>query len=811
MNIAFTVALTTSQTVELFRAKKPDSQSWHEHMLYLMAAKNATGASEALILENIGEYASPTMRNLFINRVESRNDYAVHARELATWAQVHDEKARSARELGTIVGSVAEGEIGGGRRETRTCNHCKIKGHLEKDCHKKAKGIPPSDDKADFALSSVHTDDLDEDDWVLDSGASVHLVRDKRMLQDTQATDEGCVLPDGSKLLVTHRGTATVSSNVDGIEKVITLSNACYSPKVAVNLISMGTLLEKGCTLVKRNGRLAMLHSGRVMWYVHVRSRVLVIDRGGDDQEFSPLDAGRMVLNAVRDAALDQDPPTPKQVKSLVHFHMRFGHLSYDTIERMADALTATIELSDRDRPIDLKGPMTPADRRGNRYMINFVCHASNYCRVFLAKRKNAAAQQFAHFLVWFEKRFDVKVHVLRTDGGGEYQNVDLFCRTQGRVARQVTEARNQAANGKAERMHRTIMNMVRCMLFGTVYDGPGKNALQRRGVPGIIMGENDQTKGFKVYLPRQQIVKTTRHVSKVETLDEAANARLQRVLEDECDADLADLAALAQECQQHQPVVPAAAPLPASGNTQPVEVSTPLSAPVINAPPPRRSERYRKESAKKCAARATTTGEATAQDSHRSGSPLIAHVLAMSTLGAGRAEFKTLPDPKGDELAVAATMIFTSLLFFIIGITAYITDGCQGNVLFAITGTSLLNSSRATIVLAYMFMHLHITMAMAVILSMVLYIAERSLLGIHKRLRNTEKEIVNEESHAPFHGGLQTATLKEAEPSEYREPKNIIKFVVLRYSIVGNLFHDQFIDISDFVGAPAISMGGIT
>ncbi|DBA01805.1 TPA: hypothetical protein N0F65_002921 [Lagenidium giganteum] len=67
-------------------------------MLYVMAAKNATGASEALVLKNIVEYASSSTRNLLVNRVdEARDDFAVHARELATWAQIHDEKARSAR------------------------------------------------------------------------------------------------------------------------------------------------------------------------------------------------------------------------------------------------------------------------------------------------------------------------------------------------------------------------------------------------------------------------------------------------------------------------------------------------------------------------------------------------------------------------------------------------------------------------------------------------------------------------------------------------------------------------------------------
>ena len=49
---------------------------------------------------------------------------------------------------------------------------------------------------------------------------------------------------------------------------------------------------------------------------------------------------------------------------------------------------------------------------------------------------------------------------------GGEYRTVDWFCEKTG-IACQTSEARNQASNGKAERMHRTILNMARCMQFG--------------------------------------------------------------------------------------------------------------------------------------------------------------------------------------------------------------------------------------------------------------------------------------------------------------------------------------------------------
>ena len=84
-----------------------------------------------------------------------------------------------------------------------------------------------------------------------------------------------------------------------------------------------------------------------------------------------------------------------------------------------------------------------------------------------LATDKFLLDKKFEHFLAFFEKKFDCRIHVLRTDSGAEYQNVDLFCRHTG-VRRQKSEARNQASNGKAERMHRTVMNMARCMVFAS-------------------------------------------------------------------------------------------------------------------------------------------------------------------------------------------------------------------------------------------------------------------------------------------------------------------------------------------------------
>ncbi|POM61163.1 mitochondrial protein, partial [Phytophthora palmivora] len=75
-----------------------------------------------------------------------------------------------------------------------------------------------------------------------------------------------------------------------------------------------------------------------------------------------------------------------------------------------------------------------------------------------------------------------------------------------------------------------------------TVYANP-KKALDRRGTAGIIVGKNEETKGYKVIVVKDNVVVTTRHVGNIETLSSEANEQLQAVLEREAENDLEALA----------------------------------------------------------------------------------------------------------------------------------------------------------------------------------------------------------------------------------------------------------------------------
>ncbi|KAE8956283.1 hypothetical protein PR001_g31784, partial [Phytophthora rubi] len=99
--------------------------------------------------------------------------------------------------------------------------------------------------------------------------------------------------------------------------------------------------------------------------------------------------------------------------------------------------------------------------------------------------------------------------------------------------------------------------------------------------------------------------------------------------------------------------------------------------------------------------------------------------------------------EPKRMPRVVFFTITLISILFLVLASTAYSAVGCQisGNLLFTIypdadTGMTTLGfkSDWGVVVLAYLFMQLHITIAFSVLLNPVFYLAERLALGMHQK-----------------------------------------------------------------------------
>ncbi|POM64729.1 Hypothetical protein PHPALM_19697 [Phytophthora palmivora] len=200
-------------------------------------------------------------------------------------------------------------------------------------------------------------------------------------------------------------------------------------------------------------------------------------------------------------ATLDKEAKAPEDVSSavqkdiLVEFRRHLGHLNYDSEERLLGHRNYRSQASQLPDVREKEAVVEPTVQQGHWRSLTYRQILQGVPGTHDGRRGKAVEL----FLVYFEKRCDCKIHVLRKDSESECESVDLFCKQTG-VTRQRRESRNQSSKGKADRMHCTIMNTARrsatpslgeFMVFGspcTAYCDPKNNNFSQRPQLGLIV-----------------------------------------------------------------------------------------------------------------------------------------------------------------------------------------------------------------------------------------------------------------------------------------------------------------------------------
>jgi len=114
----------------------------------------------------------------------------------------------------------------------------------------------------------------------------------------------------------------------------------------------------------------------------------------------------------------------------------------------------------------DVWGPTKIAFLGGMHYFVTFVDDYSRKVWVYLMKNKNEVLGIFLKWKKMVETQNGRKIKRLRSDNGGEYKNDPFLqiCQDEG-IVRHFTVRDTPQQNGVAERMNRTILEKVRCML----------------------------------------------------------------------------------------------------------------------------------------------------------------------------------------------------------------------------------------------------------------------------------------------------------------------------------------------------------
>ncbi|CAM8938448.1 unnamed protein product [Rhodiola kirilowii] len=371
-----------------------------------------------------------------------------------------------------------------GQSSQTKCYHCGKVGHLRKNCYKwLAKSKTNGNSETNLALTSdkassssevltVTSGDLN-DEWVLDSGCSFHMCPNKNWFNDLAHTaSENVYMGNNNVCKVMGMGSINLKLT-NG--KLVTLTKVRYVPGLRRNLISLGALDDSGCSYNAKNGVLAVCKNDRQVLTGNKTGSVYILDGSyhGGTKEACP--------------AVCED--------ATVKWHLRLGHMSQKGLECLnkqgilAEKVTQlpfcepcvlakqhrlkfTIGVHSSKTILeylhaDLWGPESNETHGGNKYFLSIVDDYSRRVWTFLLKTKDEAFTKFKDWKLLEENQTGKKVKALRTDNGLEFCNAefDNFCIDHG-ILRHKTVRLTPQQNGVAERMNRTLLDKLRCLLF---------------------------------------------------------------------------------------------------------------------------------------------------------------------------------------------------------------------------------------------------------------------------------------------------------------------------------------------------------
>ncbi|GKD92676.1 retrovirus-related pol polyprotein from transposon TNT 1-94 [Tanacetum coccineum] len=234
---------------------------------------------------------------------------------------------------------------------------------------------------------------------------------------------------------------------------IVTLKGVRYSPKLKKNLIFVGTLESKGFEVRAKDGVMKII------------SDVLVIMKGIRKINNTYHYNGRTVVGTV--AAFTDGYRNSEAMKL---WHIRLGHCEHcingkTTRVKFGTSIHKTQGILDYVHS-DVWGPSKTRSLGGRHYYVTFVDDFSRRVWVYTLKTKDEVLGVFIKWKKMMETQVCKKIKHLRTDNGGEYKN-DLFikfCEDEG-IVRHFTVRHTPQHNGVAERINRTLLEKVRCML----------------------------------------------------------------------------------------------------------------------------------------------------------------------------------------------------------------------------------------------------------------------------------------------------------------------------------------------------------
>lgn len=369
-------------------------------------------------------------------------------------------------------------------KKTFACHTCHQIGHFSRNCPQKSKKKAikskfHGNKKGENVLfASLFANNANSMDWYIDSGATSHMTMNASVLVNKKTvTDKEVVCADNSKLKVNCAGDMKMLLNNGTDISKATFKDVTYVPNLCTNLISVSRMASNGnkvefendtCEIYNKNRDVigtASLVNGLYRLNCEIdkteqKSEVVLL--ANDDHELWHRRLGHICdanLDKVKNSSNGIKFGSKKDEQCIVCVKGKQTRKPFKDVGKRAKNLLDLMHS-------DLCGPFEIASHSGARYLFTIVDDYSRKVFIFPLKKKSEVVTEFKKFKSLVENQCERKIKVFRTDNGKEYVNNGLgdFLAKNG-IKHEKTAPYTPEQNGVAERINRSIVERVRCML----------------------------------------------------------------------------------------------------------------------------------------------------------------------------------------------------------------------------------------------------------------------------------------------------------------------------------------------------------
>ena len=346
--------------------------------------------------------------------------------------------------------------------------------------------------------------------WEVDSAATFHYCLDRSWFSSYQTLPVGDVVFTGGNHAFPVIGVGSVRLQLHSAagNTLVTLNNVRHAPGLTYNLISVRSMDDMGAETLFGKGRC-------IISFPDGKTKVTA-ERVGNSRLYSlwasVITTPSTPANSTALVAHAADAPMADRLRL---WHERFGHVNTESISQLfehqlvtgidcsaeASTIKQAIALPSAhcascaegkshkqpfpkglrvpaSRPLellhtDICGPLAVRSRRGFHYFVTVKDDCTSIIWVRALVTKDQATLAVRDFIVWAERQFSsrgrYRVQQLRSDGGGEYtSDAQRAWLGERGIELQRSAAYSPEQNGVAERVNRTLMDLVRTMLLST-------------------------------------------------------------------------------------------------------------------------------------------------------------------------------------------------------------------------------------------------------------------------------------------------------------------------------------------------------